>query len=377
MTGGVSDSYGLYKHQHLQLDPTTMIFPSVAVVLMSACVFDPANGQYGMRSHPIYMGNPGPASEPIPGPFLPVLPIVPRLSPYTVFRMPPVINANPVPIVSNSLAPAKNHRLADQSEMSQFQSQDSDGRFVFGFNTADQSRVEARSADGTVRGSYSYTDPMGKQVQAQYWDTGAGFHITGNNVMSSDSGHIQDTPEVEQARNEHLQLYQQTLASIFNNNKFNEQINEADQFEDDQRDDGSPPKEENEQVIVSTAEPSSAAASSAAIVADDETAQQITATNSSTANGNATAAVSTATVTATTTTTTSTERSAVPSQDADWTNQEYDDDTVIVDNPNLMRIAWSTDGSYRYAKRADSRDKKSVKMFGDRLVPLKSYVKRV
>lgn len=86
----------------------------------------------------------------------------------------------------------------------------------------------------------------------------------------------------------------------------------------------------------------------------------------------------TASITITSSSTTTTAKPAGASNDdPNWTEQEYDDDSVIVDNPNLMRIAWSTDGSYRYAKKADSRDKKSMKMFGDRLVPLKSNVKRV
>ncbi|XP_050523727.1 uncharacterized protein LOC126895644 isoform X2 [Daktulosphaira vitifoliae] len=309
--------------------------------------------QYGMRSHPIYMGNPGPSSEPIPGPYLPVLPIVPRLSPYAVFRMPPIISAKPIPVVSNSLAPVKNQRLADTLEMSHFQTQDSDGRFIFGFNTADQSRVESRSADGTVRGSYSYTDPMGKQVQAQYWDTGAGFHITGNNIMSSDSGYIQDTPEVEAARNEHFQIYQQTLASLFDN-KDNGHIVDDNQPKDDQRSDVSLQGNENEQVIASS---------------DGSTSNSSVLGNTTSLPLPSSASITIISTTA--------KPANILSHDSDWKEQEYDDDSVIVDNPNLMRIAWSTDGSYKYAKKADSRDKKSMKMFGDRLVPLKSNVKRV
>lgn len=50
--------------------------------------------------------------------------------------------------------------------MSQFHTQDGAGRAVFGYNSADQARVEARSGDGRVRGSYSYRDPTGKVVKA-------------------------------------------------------------------------------------------------------------------------------------------------------------------------------------------------------------------
>lgn len=43
--------------------------------------------------------------------------------------------------------------------------QDAAGRVVFGFNTPDQTRMEARALDGSVRGSYSYQDPTGKIVK--------------------------------------------------------------------------------------------------------------------------------------------------------------------------------------------------------------------
>jgi hypothetical protein len=50
-------------------------------------------------------------------------------------------------------------------EASQFHSQDSRGRSLFGYTTPDQSRIEARSEDGTVRGSYSYLDAWGNAVK--------------------------------------------------------------------------------------------------------------------------------------------------------------------------------------------------------------------
>lgn len=51
--------------------------------------------------------------------------------------------------------------------MSQFHTQDGAGRAVFGYSTPDQVRVEARSGDGRVRGSYSYRDPTGKIVKVR------------------------------------------------------------------------------------------------------------------------------------------------------------------------------------------------------------------
>ncbi|XP_066999503.2 uncharacterized protein [Anabrus simplex] len=103
---------------------------------------------------------------------------------------------------------------AEEGETAQFHSQDGKGRAVFGYLSPDQSRVEERSRDGSVRGAYSYLDPDGRAVKVQYWDNGAGFHSAGNNLPSVLLGlpqPIQDTPEVQLAKEQHLHFYQQTL----------------------------------------------------------------------------------------------------------------------------------------------------------------------
>jgi hypothetical protein len=52
-----------------------------------------------------------------------------------------------------------------EGETSQFHSQDHRGRALFGYTTPDQARIESRSEDGTVRGSYSYLDAWGNAVK--------------------------------------------------------------------------------------------------------------------------------------------------------------------------------------------------------------------
>lgn len=52
-----------------------------------------------------------------------------------------------------------------QGKVSQFHSQDSNGRVSFGFNSPYQARFEERDNDGTVRGSYSYFDTNGKKIE--------------------------------------------------------------------------------------------------------------------------------------------------------------------------------------------------------------------
>ncbi|XP_054263324.1 uncharacterized protein LOC128986815 [Macrosteles quadrilineatus] len=119
------------------------------------------------------------------------------------------------PLVSNTVTFTLDpHADPDDTfEVAQFHSQDAAGRVVFGFNTPDQSRMEARALDGSVRGSYSYQDPTGKTVKMHYWDDGAGFHTVGNNLPASYYASPQYTPEVQAARERHFLLYRQALAS--------------------------------------------------------------------------------------------------------------------------------------------------------------------
>ncbi|XP_052120758.1 uncharacterized protein LOC113204539 [Frankliniella occidentalis] len=101
----------------------------------------------------------------------------------------------------------------EQVDVSQFHTQDGAGRAVFGYSTADQARVEARSGDGRVRGSYSYRDPTGKIVKVNYWDDGDGFHVAGNSLPSESDvpEQVTETPEVAAARLHHENMHAQAL----------------------------------------------------------------------------------------------------------------------------------------------------------------------
>ena len=54
-----------------------------------------------------------------------------------------------------------------EGETAQFHTQDHKGRALFGYTTPDQARIESRSEDGTVRGSYSYLDAWGNAVKVR------------------------------------------------------------------------------------------------------------------------------------------------------------------------------------------------------------------
>ncbi|CAH1391396.1 unnamed protein product [Nezara viridula] len=159
-------------------------------------------------------------------------PILPSLS-YPVFVVVP--SATREPDTTASTMPE------DGFEVSQFHSQDELGRVVFGFHGPDQSRMEARSLDGSVRGSYSYIDPYGHIVKMQYWDDGTGFHIAGNALHGD--GRPAYTPEVKAAREQHLRIYKQTLAaaqhllqqsddSSYSDNPDHGSVQDINQYED-------------------------------------------------------------------------------------------------------------------------------------------------
>jgi len=62
-------------------------------------------------------------------------------------------------------SPSAQSDFPEESDISQFHTQDGEGRAVFGYNTPDQVRIEARTPDGKVRGSYSYLDPFGRTIK--------------------------------------------------------------------------------------------------------------------------------------------------------------------------------------------------------------------
>ncbi|XP_034238911.1 uncharacterized protein LOC117643884 [Thrips palmi] len=124
--------------------------------------------------------------------------------------------------VASRYTPGEQHLLRkEEVDVSQFHTQDGAGRAVFGYSTPDQVRVEARSGDGRVRGSYSYRDPTGKIVKVNYWDDGDGFHVAGNTLPTENDvpEPVTETPEVAAARLQHEASYAHALqAAILSGN---------------------------------------------------------------------------------------------------------------------------------------------------------------
>lgn len=98
--------------------------------------------------------------------------------------------------------------IEETYEAAQFHGQDGLGRAMFGYTDVNQARLEARNANGDVRGSYQYVDPTGENIVVQYWSDSLGFHQTDNRpkvVLET----ITDTPEVQAARLEHERAWEE------------------------------------------------------------------------------------------------------------------------------------------------------------------------
>jgi len=96
-------------------------------------------------------------------------------------------------------------------QQTHYQAMHDSGRYSYGYAYPDQVHVESRSDDGTVSGSYYYTDPDGKQNQVAYKADETGFHVTANNLPVFAPGllpePVQDTPEVAEAKRQHLAIW--------------------------------------------------------------------------------------------------------------------------------------------------------------------------
>uniref|UniRef100_A0A8D8CD17 Cuticle protein 6 n=1 Tax=Culex pipiens TaxID=7175 RepID=A0A8D8CD17_CULPI len=93
-------------------------------------------------------------------------------------------------------------------EANQFHGQDGLGRAMFGYTDYNQARLEARNANGEVRGSYQYIDPFGEEVIVQYWSDGLGFHQVDNRPEVRLEP-VTETPEVREARIAHLKAWEE------------------------------------------------------------------------------------------------------------------------------------------------------------------------
>ena len=89
----------------------------------------------------------------------------------------PVATATPVVAPVAAAAPTS----------SQYHAQDDLGQYNYGYSNANSAKVETKSADGVVRGSYSYIDANGLLQRTEYISDALGFRVAGTNIPQSPS----------------------------------------------------------------------------------------------------------------------------------------------------------------------------------------------
>lgn len=103
--------------------------------------------------------------------------------------------------------------------INQFHSQDNLGQYSYGYNGGLSSKTETKTLDGVTRGSYSYVDANGILQTTEYTsDPINGFRAAATNLprapvdLNAHPTSVQDTPEVAQARADHLNVYNRIIS---------------------------------------------------------------------------------------------------------------------------------------------------------------------
>lgn len=115
---------------------------------------------------------------------------------------------------SAGVAPAGIIYTAEAPVLTQYHSQGELGEYAYGYNAGLSGKVETRSIDGMTRGSYSYVDSNGILQTVEYTaDALNGFRAAATNLPRAPIDNaiapepVRDTPEVVQARADHMAAY--------------------------------------------------------------------------------------------------------------------------------------------------------------------------
>jgi hypothetical protein len=99
-----------------------------------------------------------------------------RAAPFAVAAPAPAVVAAPAPAV----ALARAAPLVSGS--SQYQAQDTLGQYSYGYADSNSQKQEARAADGTTHGAYSYVDGHGLVQSVKYHADALGFRVAATNL---------------------------------------------------------------------------------------------------------------------------------------------------------------------------------------------------
>lgn len=106
---------------------------------------------------------------------------------------------------------------AESPILSQYHSQDSLGQYTYGYNGGSSAKIETKTLDGVTRGSYSYFDADGRLQTVEYTaDPINGFRAAATNLpqaplQSSIPEPVRDTIEVQQAKAEHIRVFNEAV----------------------------------------------------------------------------------------------------------------------------------------------------------------------
>merc|ERR1711983_118605 len=105
---------------------------------------------------------------------------VPAAAPVAVPAASPV--AVPVPQAAPVVVPAAAPVVAAAPEGSQYHAQDDFGQYSFGYSDGNSVKQEVKTADGVIRGAYSYVDSDGIVQTVNFIADDLGFRVGATNL---------------------------------------------------------------------------------------------------------------------------------------------------------------------------------------------------
>lgn len=116
-------------------------------------------------------------------------------------------------------AASRNHQiivLKSETPTTEYREEDSKGFYSYGYSSDDSAKAEYKTRDGSSKGFYSYIDTEGK-LQTVKYEAGRsqGFTASATNLPKPPMDNsrtpepVQDTPEVEMAKQAHFEAYRE------------------------------------------------------------------------------------------------------------------------------------------------------------------------
>lgn len=138
------------------------------------------------------------------------------------------IESSPIakPYASNfgyTFDPVSSSFSAPAVTASQFHAQDEFGQFNYGYSNPLGSKVESKTADGVVRGAYSYIDANGQLQTVQYISDVLGFRASGTNIPVGPEAPVAQGPSEIQS----IGYTQQTVQAVPIQDLLNERQSQA------------------------------------------------------------------------------------------------------------------------------------------------------